>query len=62
MIFNLLENADFDVERAQNGIIVVDEIDKKVGHEEHDVSGTEVLKSMLKIIEGTTLFLEATNY
>ncbi len=55
MIYNLLDNADNDVEKAQNGIIVIDEIDKKAGHEEHDVSGTEVLKSLLKIIEGTKI-------
>lgn len=55
MIYNLLENAEMDMERAQNGIIIIDEIDKKTGHEEHDVSGTEVLKSLLKIIEGTRI-------
>lgn len=55
MIYNLLENANMDIERAQNGIIIIDEIDKKAGHEEHDVSGTEVLKSLLKIIEGTRI-------
>ena len=55
MIYNLLENADFNIERAQRGIIIIDEIDKKVGHVDHDVSGTEVLKSLLKIIEGTII-------
>ena len=55
MIYNLLENAQNDFERAQNGIIIIDEIDKKAGHGEHDVSGTEVLKSLLKIIEGTRI-------
>lgn len=40
MIYNLLENAQNDFERAQNGIIIIDEIDKKAGHGEHDVSGT----------------------
>ena len=55
MIFNLLENARFDFEKAQNGIIIIDEIDKKAGHGEHDVSGVEVLKSLLKIIEGTRI-------
>lgn len=55
MIYNLLENAGNDFERAQNGIIVIDEIDKKAGHAEHDVAGTEVLKSLLKIIEGTRI-------
>ena len=55
MIYNLLENAQYDIERAQNGIIIIDEIDKKAGHGEHDVSGVEVLKSLLKIIEGTKI-------
>jgi len=55
MIYNLIENANQDIEKAQNGIIVIDEIDKKAGHEAHDVSGTEVLKSLLKIIEGTKI-------
>ena len=55
MIYNLIENAKNDMEKAQNGIIIIDEIDKKAGHEAHDVSGTEVLKSLLKIIEGTTI-------
>lgn len=55
MIYNLLDNAEQDVEKAQNGIIIIDEIDKKAGHEEKDVAGTEVLKSLLKIIEGTII-------
>lgn len=56
MILNLLKNSNMDIKKAQNGIIVIDEIDKKAGHEvSHDVAGTEVLKSLLKIIEGTTI-------
>lgn len=60
MIYNLIENADMDVEKAEHGIIVIDEIDKKARHEdgEHDVAGVEVLKSLLKIIEGTTIKIE----
>lgn len=60
MLYNLLENANGDVQRAQNGIII-DEIDKKSGTEgfgERDVSGSEVLKSLLKIIEGTVVKLQ----
>ena len=50
------KDLDMDNHKAQNGIIVIDEIDKKAGHEvSHDVAGTEVLKSLLKIIEGTTI-------
>ena len=56
MILNLLENANMDIKKAHKGIIVIDEIDKKAGHEvSYDVAGTEVLKSLLKIIEGTTI-------
>ena len=55
MIYNLLDNAKQDIEKAQNGIIIIDEIDKKAGHEEKDVAGAEVLKSLLKIIEGTII-------
>ena len=55
MIYNLLDNADQNVELAQRGIIIIDEIDKKASHGENDVSGAEVLKSLLKIIEGTTV-------
>ena len=62
MIFNLLENAENDIERAQNGIIIIDEIDKKSGHDEHDVSGVEVLKSLLKIIEGTVIKIPSKDY
>ena len=55
MIENLIENADYDIERAEKGIIVIDEIDKKVGGETDGPSSTKVLKSLLKIIEGATI-------
>ena len=42
MIYNLLENAQNDFERAQNGIIIIDEIDKKAGHGEHDRHGDDL--------------------
>ena len=58
VIYNLIENCDYNIEKAQQGIIVFDEIDKKVGHEQHDVAGVEVLKSLLKIIEGTKIKIE----
>ena len=56
MFYNLYENANKDIERAQNGVIVIDEIDKKAGNGfsgERDVSGREVLNSLLKLIEGS---------
>ena len=55
MIYNLLDNANQDIKLAQQGIIVIDEIDKKVSRDDQDISGTKVLKSLLKIIEGTIL-------
>ena len=58
MIYNLYENANEDIERAKNGVIVIDEIDKKAGNGvsgERDVSGREVLNSLLKIIEGSNV-------
>lgn len=58
MIYNLYENANQDIKRAENGVIVIDEIDKKAGNSasgERDVSGREVLNSLLKIIEGSTI-------
>lgn len=55
MLYNLLENADQNVKKAERGIIIIDEIDKKAGYEQNDVGGAEVLKSLLKLIEGTTI-------
>ena len=58
MVFNLIENANNDIKKAQKGIIVIDEIDKKVSGDCYDVGGNEVLKSLLKIIEGTKMKIE----
>ena len=52
MLENLLEAADYDLEKAQHGMLIIDEIDKKAGTDSSDVSGVEVLKSLLKIVEG----------
>lgn len=54
MLYNLIENARGDIRKAQNGIIIIDEIDKKVSGR-GDISGTDVLKSMLRIIQGTKI-------
>ena len=61
MLYNLLVNADGELDRAQNGILIIDEIDKKTSKPDQpgaDVAGVEVLKSLLKIIEGTKIEME----
>ena len=65
LLYELIDKADGDVEKAERGIIYIDEIDKISGNSEDssstkDVGGTGVQKALLTILGGTNYMLPKT--
>ena len=62
MLLGLIEAAGGDIEKAQNGILIIDEIDKKTGGSRGDVAGEAVLTSLLKILDREKIELDMNYY
>ena len=62
MLINLYHAADDDLEKAERGILVIDEIDKKAnGSNDRDISRGAVLDGLLKIVEGAVIPINVGN-
>jgi ATP-dependent Clp protease ATP-binding subunit ClpX len=65
LIGMLLDQADYDIERCEKGIVFIDEIDKLAKRSEslsvHDVGGEGVQQALLKLVEGTTCKVKVGN-
>jgi ATP-dependent Clp protease ATP-binding subunit ClpX len=64
-VARLLQAADFDIKKAERGIVFLDEIDKKAKHEingtaSRDVAGEGVQQGLLKLLEGTDIMVPAS--
>ena len=60
MLVKLYHKANGNLKLAEKGILVIDEIDKKITDSKDDVSGTRVLNSLLSLMEGTTFRINTT--
>lgn len=58
MFNGLIQSANGDLKKAQNGILIIDEIDKKLSSRKDDVGGIDVLNSLLKIMDRDVIELE----
>jgi len=62
MLAGLVEAANGDIEKAQKGILIIDEIDKKSSDSKDDVSGKSVLHSLLKIMDRDVMEVDMGMY
>lgn len=58
MFLGLIQSANGDIKKAQNGILIIDEIDKKLSSRKDDVGGIDVLNSLLKIMDRDIIEVE----
>ena len=61
MLNHMYIKANNDLDKAEHGILVLDEIDKKITSDKSDPTGTRVIDSLLKLMEGTTFEISCKN-